>query len=371
MTDDDHRPHPRPHHRGRRPRLDPRPRRRPAPSRRGRRHPSRPRRAWPRPRFDADHRPRRGQRLARRRPRPGRALHVAHTARRRSSRSTCRDGRRSSSRPSARRSTSTASSATNAIGRRRATSLCGPSAAAWSSRPSRRISTSGPPARRTSRPGPCPATSSCAPGPCARFASRRRAATSRSPAGWQDPGRSRSRPSAATSGSRRPATSGSRWRRCPATSTPSWTAASRAVAATARSSSGPPDRRSPFRTMSGDLDVVRPVPVVDRMPAPATPPAPPEPPAAPEPPELRSRPPSTDPDPGPTPRNGAIVAAYEDARLNILRSLERGDIDVAEAGRRFEALDGGEPLADAPAGTQATDRPSVGDDARPGRGGRR
>ena len=40
------------------------------------------------------------------------------------------------------------------------------------------------------------------------------------------------------------------------------------------------------------------------------------------------------------PANGAIAAAYEDARLRILRSLERGEIDVAEAGLRLEALDG-------------------------------
>jgi len=38
------------------------------------------------------------------------------------------------------------------------------------------------------------------------------------------------------------------------------------------------------------------------------------------------------------------VAAYEDARLAVLRALERGEIDVAEAERRFAALDGGEPL---------------------------
>jgi hypothetical protein len=44
--------------------------------------------------------------------------------------------------------------------------------------------------------------------------------------------------------------------------------------------------------------------------------------------------------------NGTIAVAYEEARLRILRSLERGEIDVAEAGRRLEALDSGpgEPL---------------------------
>jgi len=88
------------------------------------------------------------------------------------------------------------------------------------------------------------------------------------------------------------------------------------------------------RTMSGDLNVVRPVPLLDRTPVTVTSP----PPA------------SAVPDLHIAPRqNGAIAAAYDDARLGILRSLERGDIDVAEAGRRFEALDGGERLAEGPA----------------------
>jgi hypothetical protein len=46
--------------------------------------------------------------------------------------------------------------------------------------------------------------------------------------------------------------------------------------------------------------------------------------------------------------NSGIAAAYDEARLRILRSLERGEIDVAEAGRRLEALDGdgeGDPEA--------------------------
>ncbi|HEY6012664.1 MAG TPA: hypothetical protein VIU37_01605, partial [Candidatus Limnocylindrales bacterium] len=41
--------------------------------------------------------------------------------------------------------------------------------------------------------------------------------------------------------------------------------------------------------------------------------------------------------------NHAIAAAYDDARLRILRSLERGEIDVTEAGRRLEMLDNGDP----------------------------
>ena len=49
-----------------------------------------------------------------------------------------------------------------------------------------------------------------------------------------------------------------------------------------------------------------------------------------------------------TPANGAIAAAYEDARLRILRSLERGEIDVEEAGLRLEALDRGPGGPDAP-----------------------
>jgi hypothetical protein len=49
--------------------------------------------------------------------------------------------------------------------------------------------------------------------------------------------------------------------------------------------------------------------------------------------------------------NGAIAAAYDEARLRILRSLERGEIDVAEAGRRLETLDEGPQDAAADADT--------------------
>ena len=77
-----------------------------------------------------------------------------------------------------------------------------------------------------------------------------------------------------------------------------------------------------FRSMSGDLHVTRPSlvghPDIDTAPAAAPPPL--------------ERAPS----------NGAIAAAYDDARLRILRSLERGEIDVAEAGRRLETLDAGD-----------------------------
>jgi hypothetical protein len=111
-----------------------------------------------------------------------------------------------------------------------------------------------------------------------------------------------------------------------------------------------------YRSMSGDLHVVRPVPVptpaasrptAQDTTAQATPaaPAPPVAPAAPVPPAA----PGTSTEPaayaGPAAvANGAIAAAYDDARLRILRSLERGEIDVAEAGRRFEALDAADPV---------------------------
>lgn len=79
-----------------------------------------------------------------------------------------------------------------------------------------------------------------------------------------------------------------------------------------------------FQSMSGDLRVVRPVLIEDAVPRPLVAPA--------------------------TPTAGAkdvshvngAIAAYEDARLRILRSLERGEIDVEEAGRRLERLDAGD-----------------------------
>ena len=49
--------------------------------------------------------------------------------------------------------------------------------------------------------------------------------------------------------------------------------------------------------------------------------------------------PPFEPVPPVTPSEAAIAAAYEEARLGILRMLERGEIDVAEAGRKLEALD--------------------------------
>jgi len=45
------------------------------------------------------------------------------------------------------------------------------------------------------------------------------------------------------------------------------------------------------------------------------------------------------PEPEPNASEAAIAAAYDEARLAVLRRLERGEIDVAEAGRRLEALE--------------------------------
>ncbi len=105
-----------------------------------------------------------------------------------------------------------------------------------------------------------------------------------------------------------------------------------------------------FRSMSGDLRVVRPSAVSSPSRAERKAPPPPPPPAAPAPPEAPALAAAVDPD-GPIPmpapaaaQNGAIAAAYDAARLRILLSLERGEIDVAEAGRRFEALDAGDPV---------------------------
>jgi hypothetical protein len=78
-----------------------------------------------------------------------------------------------------------------------------------------------------------------------------------------------------------------------------------------------------IRSTSGDVTVVRAVPVSEPREAEVTP-----------------------GEAAAAPANGAIAAAYDDARMRILRSLERGEIDVAEATRRLEALDAG-PGADA------------------------
>jgi len=94
-----------------------------------------------------------------------------------------------------------------------------------------------------------------------------------------------------------------------------------------------------FRSMSGDLHVVRPVAVG----SPADE-------AAPESATVAASDAAIPVGPA---GNHAIAAAYDEARLRILRSLERGEIDVAEAGRRLETLDNGGPKANADEGGDA------------------
>jgi Toastrack DUF4097/SHOCT-like domain len=93
-----------------------------------------------------------------------------------------------------------------------------------------------------------------------------------------------------------------------------------------------------FRSLSGDLRVVRPTAVPARTIASGE--------GAADASALAADPP-TERVPTSPPANGAIVAAYEDARMRILRSLERGEIDVDEAGVRLEALDRGPGAPDA------------------------
>ncbi len=93
------------------------------------------------------------------------------------------------------------------------------------------------------------------------------------------------------------------------------------------------------RSMSGDVALMNPIAV----PRPATPavPTPPKAPAAPQPPT----PPAQGETVIPSDENPTIVVDHadpsdvDDARLAILRALERGEIDVAEAGRQLEEID--------------------------------
>jgi hypothetical protein len=108
-----------------------------------------------------------------------------------------------------------------------------------------------------------------------------------------------------------------------------------------------------LRSLSGDLLVVPPTPV--RLPDSDRPP----PAVIAKAGQPESRPEWPTPAPADAP-NPAIAAAYDDARLRILRSLERGEIDVAEAGQRLEALDGVDPLSNndiGDAGDRATGAP--------------
>ena len=95
-------------------------------------------------------------------------------------------------------------------------------------------------------------------------------------------------------------------------------------------------------SMSGDVRIVKPRPFEDSADdaagaaaQAARPPAPPVPAMAPSPPPAPQAPVTAALDASET----AIGAAYDDTRLRILRGLERGEYDVAEAGRRLEALD--------------------------------
>jgi Toastrack DUF4097 len=109
-----------------------------------------------------------------------------------------------------------------------------------------------------------------------------------------------------------------------------------------------------LRSLSGDLLVVPPTAVRlpdSGRPAPIATEEEPRP-------EKRPVPPTSASADAPNP---AIAAAYDDARLRILRSLERGEIDVAEAGQRLEALDGIDPLPDTEASVG-----NVFDDVDPG-----
>ena len=98
------------------------------------------------------------------------------------------------------------------------------------------------------------------------------------------------------------------------------------------------------RSMSGDISLTEPTAVtrLDAPPAPIRPVAPEEPPMPPQPP----LPPEIS-DADVTADSPTIVVdrrgpdAGDEARLTILRALERGEIDVAEAGRRLEGLDDG------------------------------
>jgi hypothetical protein len=97
-----------------------------------------------------------------------------------------------------------------------------------------------------------------------------------------------------------------------------------------------------FQSMSGDLHIARPTSVPG--PGPVDPPR---------------RLAAADPIAPPAAlANGAIAAAYDEARLRILRALERGEIDIAEAGRRLETLDAGDVGSDAMQPASSADKPA-------------
>ena len=98
-----------------------------------------------------------------------------------------------------------------------------------------------------------------------------------------------------------------------------------------------------FRSVSGDLRVVGPngagrATAIPLPPAPPTPPTPPTPPAVPAPPATASAADAGTEPTGDAPA-GTDTEAADDPRLDILRALERGDIDVDEATAGLAALD--------------------------------
>ena len=129
-------------------------------------------------------------------------------------------------------------------------------------------------------------------------------------------------------------------------------------------SEGRPGRRSlivgegttvvQFRSTSGDLRVVGPngdhipaIPMIPALPAIPQPPAPPAPPAAPAPVATASvtdagagPDQATDTDAGSPADDAPTDPASEAVRLEVLRALERGEIDIDEASSRLAALDG-------------------------------
>lgn len=95
------------------------------------------------------------------------------------------------------------------------------------------------------------------------------------------------------------------------------------------------------RSMSGNVQLVeaRQLEAAGLGTSPALPVAPPDPPAPPPPsPETAEAARPVDPA---SPSTRAIAAAYDEERLRILRSLERAEIDVAEAETRLSRLDAG------------------------------
>lgn len=91
-----------------------------------------------------------------------------------------------------------------------------------------------------------------------------------------------------------------------------------------------------FRSVSGDLRVVDPAGARARAAAKGAP-VPPTPPAIPAPPIPPVAP--TAPSPTETPADDAAPDAGDDPRLEILRALERGDIDIDTAGAELALLD--------------------------------